>query len=390
VIGLKIGIFLNSSSIPVAGGSFTQREAIVEALTKAKTTHEFFYFFYGNTPTNSVLPNCVPLKGKVLAWVLKNLYYFTGLSFFKKISPLNRALEKNSIDLLYFVEPNPQPVVVPYISTVWDVFHLYAPYFPEILNNEEWEKREKMYQRSLRKSSFVITSTNAGKEEISKFYLVPEEKIRVIKSPVIDALYSQTKSKSDIFKKYSLPKDYFLYPAQFWAHKNHFEIISALKRINEVYQKKVHVAFVGSDKGNKEYIKDLAKKAGVLNQVHFLGFVPTEDLILLYKNAVCTLYLTFLGVEGLPPAEAFVAGCPVIASKTTGLVEQVGSAGLIVDPLNHEELADAMISVQTNKKLRASMIVKGKKLALDLHKEKFAKRLIAVFDEFAELRKRWK
>jgi glycosyltransferase involved in cell wall biosynthesis len=386
---VRIGVFLNNSSIPAAGGAFTQREAIVESLLKSKTEHEFFYIFYGNKPTGVELPNCIPLRGKKLGWALKQLYYFTGFGFLKKLIPLNRAIKKNNIGLLYFVEPNFQPVLVPYIASVWDIAHLFIPFFPEMHSNEEWEKREVMYQRYLRKATYVINSTFAGKEEIAKYYSVPEEKIKVMKSPIPDAFFANQEKISKVNHKYKLPENYFLYPAQLWAHKNHYLVLQALARIKEIYKQKVHVAFVGSNKGNLEYLKSEAKKLGVLEQVHFLGFVSTDDLISLYKYSTGTLYLTFLTVEGLPPAEAFVLGSPVIASKTTGLIEQVGDAGMLVDLIDPSELADAMVSLLKNPKLCESLIKKGKVIAKGLRKEVFGKKIIAVFDEYANLRKRW-
>jgi glycosyltransferase involved in cell wall biosynthesis len=386
---LRIGVFFNDSSIPAAGGAFTQREAIVESLMQSKTEHEFVYFFYGKMPTDTKLENCVPLKGKKIAWVLKQLYHFTGFSLFKKMIPLNRALEKNKIDLLYFVEPNFQPVVVPYIASVWDIAHLHVPFFPEMHTNEEWEKREVMYQRYLRKASFVIASTYGSKDLISESYTVPAEKIKVIRSPIPQAFFNSKGKGADMHKKYNLPENYFLYPAQLWAHKNHYAIIQALKRINDVYKKKVHVAFVGSNKGNKDYLQAQAKELGVNEQVHFLGFVPTQDLIDLYKQSIGALYMTFVNAEGLPVAEAFVLGTPVISSNITALKDQVGDAGLILDPLDSNELADAMVSILTNEKLRKTLVKKGSIKAKELTKEEFGKKILAVFDEYANLRKRW-
>ncbi len=386
---MKIGIFLNDSNIPISGGAFTQREAIIEAIMKKKSSHEIFYFFYGRKPTDKVSKNCVYLKGKIFSWLCKKIYYVTGFQFFKNIMPLNISLKKNKIDLLYFVEPNPQPVVVPYISTVWDIFHLFAPYFPEIINNEEWEKRELMYQRSLRKSSYVITSTQVGKNDISKYYSVPKEKIMVIKSPIIDFFYNSPKKEIDVRKKYSISKDYFLYPAQLWAHKNHVQIIQAISYIKKSKNKEVHIVLVGSDKGNKEYLEKMAEKESVSNQIHFLGFVPTEDLFYLYKNAFGAIYLSFLNVEGLPPAEAQVIGCPVIVTNNPALREQLGNAALFVNPLDCKELASLMLNLINNKKLRFDLIRKGKIISKEFQKEKFVEKLFEIFDEFAELRKRW-
>ncbi|MFA5125910.1 MAG: glycosyltransferase family 1 protein [archaeon] len=386
---MRVGVFFNEAGIPSAGGAFTQREAIVESLLQSKTQHEFFYFFYGKRPTGAELPNCVPLKGKIFAWALKQIYHFTGISFFKKIIPLNIALKENKIDLLYFVEPNFQPVIVPYVASVWDIAHLHVPFFPEMYNNEEWEKRETMYQRYLRKASYVVASTNPSKKLISECYVVPEEKIKVIPTPIADVFFKNKITNTAVCKKYSLPKDYFLYPAQLWPHKNHISIIQALKRSNQVYKRKIHVAFVGSDKGNRDYLETEANRLGVSNQVHFLGFVPSSDLIDLYKNAVGTLYVTFVNAEGLPPAEAFVLGCPVIASNISCLTDQLSDAAILVNPLDSNELADAMVSLSTNCNLRKSLIKKGTLLAKKLHKEEFAKKIISLFDEFSVLKRRW-
>jgi len=374
---MRIGVFFNNKNLPASGGAFTQREAILESIIQSKTKHEMFYFFYGNKPTELKLSNCVSLNKKIFAWGLKELYYATGFEFFKKIIPLNKALKENKIDLLYFVEPNYQPVTIPYIASVWDIAHLYIPFFPEM--------RENLYQRALRKATYVITSTNLGKSELEKLYLVPREKIKVIKSPIADVFFEKQKNMVNVHKKYSLPKKYFLYPAQMWSHKNHVLILEALK----LAKQEIHVAFVGSNKGNQEYIAKQAKNLGIQKQVHFLGFVPDKDLTELYKQATGLLYVTFLGVEGLPVAEAFVLGCPVIVSKTKGLIEQVGNAGLKVSLTDPKELKTALILLSNNELLRQSLIKKGYKIARELKKEKFAKNLFSVFDEFKVLRKRW-
>jgi glycosyltransferase involved in cell wall biosynthesis len=386
---MRIGVFFNDSNVPSAGGAFTQREAIIEALNQAKTEHEFFYFFYGKKPTDTKISNCVPIKGKIFGWLLKQIYYFTDLGFVKKFIPLNVALKKNKIDLVYFLEPNYQPVLLPYVASVWDIAHLHVPFFPEINSNDEWEKREIMYQRYLRKASYVIATTDAAKIDISKQYVVPEEKVKSIITPVADIFFEKSKVKNVLNKKFNLPEEYFLYPAQLWAHKNHFGIIEALAKIKKRTGKNVHVAFVGSNKGNLDYLKNEAKKLGVEEQVHFLGFVSTDDLIGLYQNATGLLFLSFVDAEGLPITEAFVLGCPIISSNIPCVADQTGSAGITVDPLNTEQLATAMLSLLTNKKLRQSLIKKGNVVAKNLHKERFAKELLDVFDEFALFRKRW-
>ena len=45
------------------------------------------------------------------------------------------------------------------------------------------------------------------------------------------------------------------YPAQFWAHKNHYNLVLAFKGVLEKYPN-LKLIFTGSDQGNKTYIRE--------------------------------------------------------------------------------------------------------------------------------------
>ncbi|HID87194.1 MAG TPA: glycosyltransferase, partial [Anaerolineae bacterium] len=62
---------------------------------------------------------------------------------------------------------------------------------------------------------------------------------------------------------------------------------------------------------------------------------------------------------GLPPLEAMACGVPVVVSNASSLPEVVGDAGLLVDPLDVDALAEAMIAVLSDEDLRASLRQKG-------------------------------
>jgi len=52
-------------------------------------------------------------------------------------------------------------------------------------------------------------------------------------------------------------------------------------------------------------------------------------------------------------------GLPVISSKTSSLPEVVGDAGISVDPLDKEEISQAMLSLLENRELRRRLVRKG-------------------------------
>lgn len=387
---MKIGVFLNNNNNPFAGGGFTLRETIVDAIVNAKTEHEFYFFFYGSKVNTSAEINIVPVRFYFLNQIFKKLFQLTKNNYFLNLMPLNREIKKKNIDIVYFLEPNYQPISVPYIATVWDVAHLNYPFFPEISENHEWEKREYKYLNYLRKATKVIVGTKYMKNFLVKYYLVPEEKINVLYLPVADIFFEKVEAIKNFSDKFNLPKKYFIYPAQFWAHKNHKSILLALNLIKEKYGEKIHVVFVGHDAGNLVFIKKELKKLNLEDQVHIFGFVSVDELCLLYSKSVGLVFPTFFGPDNLPPIEAFTIGCPVITSNIGGAKEQLSNSAIFVDPKNELEIARAMYLIYKNKKARDKLIRKGFFLRSKFKKENYLKDIINIFDDFEKFSRCWK
>ena len=62
---------------------------------------------------------------------------------------------------------------------------------------------------------------------------------------------------------------------------------------------------------------------------------------------------------GLPVLEAMTVGVPVVASTRGALPEVLGDAGLLVDPDDHEALADAMERMLTDSDLARLSAARG-------------------------------
>ena len=76
--------------------------------------------------------------------------------------------------------------------------------------------------------------------------------------------------------------------------------------------------------------------------VIFTGYVPEEEVPLLMNGAKAFVFPSLYEGFGMPPLEAMACGTPVIVSNTSSLPEVVGNAGMLVDPENVEEIAEAM------------------------------------------------
>jgi glycosyltransferase involved in cell wall biosynthesis len=390
---MKLGIFLPEID-PHHGGAFTFVETVVAGLLAANTGDEVIVFHYGAAGDLGVATHC--LAESNAGRIAKKLWFqhaaarlqaplHLAANVFKKplpyppASPLDAAARARGIDLMLFPTPSSEPVDVPYAVTVWDLEHRNHPYFPELGAHGEWQARDRYYADTLRRATYVITGTTVGRDEIIRFYNVDAPRIRILPHPTP----SFALAAGDATLSLDVPRPYVFYPAQFWPHKNH---IGLLHGIAELARRgaPMHVALVGSDKGNRAFVKQRAEALGIADRVHFLGFVERSDLIALYRNAHALVYTSLCGPENLPPLEAMALGCPVINSDIAGAREQLGDAALLVDTLDANALADAIERVP-----RETLIAKGRARAARYTQTEFGKDLVAMLDDFRRRRALW-
>jgi glycosyltransferase involved in cell wall biosynthesis len=241
----------------------------------------------------------------------------------------------------------------------------------------------------LGRAAAVIVGTQVGKLEVERFFRIDPSRILIMPHPTPRFADAPVEAKRSVREKYGITGDYLFYPAQFWAHKNHVNLLLALKLLQSKFDRPLSVALVGADHGNLGHVKATVDRLGLTDHVHFLGFVPREDLIDLYKEAFALSYVTFFGPENLPPLEAFALGCPVIASDVSGAREQLGDAVLFAEPTSPEQMAEAVVRLASEGGLRARLIEAGRKIAQARTPEGFVGGALAFLDRFEAVRRCW-
>lgn len=395
---MKVGIVLPDITADVGGGHTFESEVFTAFLEEVNlSTHDY-----------TVFSNSFSIEKTILKFNLANVHFVRhpprGLiqrginrifSILGRISPrLSKRNEssyrKSQIDVLLFLSPLHPPVDFPYITTVWDLEHRNQPWFPEVSNMGEWYNRERGYSNILGRASFIITGTECGKEEIIRFYNIPPNRIRVIPYPTPRfALEGMNTETTNVARRSGIPGDYLFYPAQFWAHKNHINLLYSLKLLHEEYNIKLSLILVGSDKGNLTHVQKVIAELGLSGYVHILGFVDQDDIVDLYKNALALTFVSFFGPDNLPPLEAFALGCPVIAARIPGAEEQLGDAALLVDPKRPEEIAHAIYLLHSDKNLRDNLTQKGFHRAAAWRGGDYIRSVFAILDEFECVRRCW-
>ena len=280
---------------------------------------------------------------------------------------------------------------VPYITTVLDIQHRIQPWFPEVSHGRQWRIREDYFQDYLRRAAYVVTGTQEGRREIERFYGIDSARIRVL--PLATPRFALGEMTTDVAKRLEvlgLSPGYLFYPAQFWAHKNHVNLLHALRLLHDDYGLQYQLVFAGADHGNESTVREVVAELRLGGHVRFLGFVPQDDLVALYRGAEALTYVTFFGPDNLPPLEAYALGCPVVASDVPGAAEQLGAGALLVRPDSPREIAQAIKRLRDDTALRDRMRAEGRRRAESWTGNDYIRGVFGIIDDFEMVRRCWK
>jgi glycosyltransferase involved in cell wall biosynthesis len=230
----------------------------------------------------------------------------------------------------------------------------------------------------------VLVDSESGKRAMVDGYGVDERRIHVL--PFVPPSYvGAATTEADVVRvraRYQLPEFYLLFPTKFHAHKNHLGLLDALQRLRDTGGEVVPLVLVGSKSNDDTFdrVMHRIQADGLSSQVHYLGYVPDEDMGALYKAAGALVFPTFLGPTAIPVLEAFATGCPVICSNVAGFDEQVGNAGILVDPSSAADLARAIHDVHTNQELRRSLAEKSRRRFGQFSPDGYGERITRILD----------
>ncbi|TAK31803.1 MAG: glycosyltransferase family 1 protein, partial [Chloroflexota bacterium] len=141
------------------------------------------------------------------------------------------------------------------------------------------------------------------------------------------------------------------------------------------------LVLVGENRwGRGEEVFRAIERLGLSSEVVVVGWVPTTDLPTIYSMATAFTFPSHYEAFGLPVVEAMACGVPPIASNVHALPEIVGQAGLLVDPLNVDDIAQAMVRMIGEPGLRDRLKAEGLSRAKLFSWERSARATLAVYE----------
>lgn len=278
---------------------------------------------------------------------------------------------------------------IPFLSFIGDIMYKYYPKLPEYQFKDRWI-RNLTTKRSTKHAELVVVDSEQCKSDLIKFFGIPAAKLRPIHLCAPPHIFKYVNKLGmnieELITKHNVPSKFIFYPAQFWSHKNHANLVRALDLIRQRHGVEIPAVFVGSAWESFESLQTLLKELGVERQVQCLGYLPEEEVVALYKKATALVFASFGDYTSIPLVEAMALGTPIVCSGIFSLPEQVGDAGVFFDPFNVEDMAEAIYRVWTNEELRQQLVTNGLKRAGEFSPENFGSRWLALIQEALEYR----
>jgi glycosyltransferase involved in cell wall biosynthesis len=296
----------------------------------------------------------------------------------------NGYVESENFDLVHFVTPVAYATSLPSIYQPHDLQHLH---FPQFFSKTDYMHREKSYRDFCRRSVRVCVQTVWTKRDLISHYGLAPEKVAVIPWGSALSTYKapSIQVQQESIYKYSLPDQFFFYPAVTWPHKNHEVIIRALYLLKHQYGRCPDVFFTGRPTKFRATLDRIAQELGVFEQLHYLGFVEAEELRVILSVATSMIFASKFEGFGLPILEAFDARLPVISSNASVLPEVAQDAALYFDPDSADELAAQMNTMLSEPEVRHSLIEKGTTVLSQYCIENVAVKFQALYEEVVAL-----
>jgi len=189
----------------------------------------------------------------------------------------------------------------------------------------------------------LMVSSHDAKHDCETFY--PKSVGRVDAVPFTVRIGSGVDSATlqEIRCLYGLPEKFYFLPNQFWRHKNHLNVIEALKRMQLSGSNVVIVASGnpkdGRNPAHPKQVLDLLQSYGLADRFIFLGLIPFGHILPLMRMSAAVVNPSFFEGWSTTVEEAKAVGAPMLLSDLPIHREQTRGQATYFDPNSPEEMA---------------------------------------------------
>ena len=267
------------------------------------------------------------------------------------------------------------------VVTIHDCIHLMFPqYLP---SRAAYAYAKASMWSAAKRSSRILTVSEASKRDILHFFNVPPEKVVVVYNS-IDERFRIAPAEEDVARvreRYQLNHTFILYAGNIKPHKNLVRLIEAFDELRKGGFDDLKLLIIGDEISKLPALRRAVHQHKLHKQVRFLGFLPDETLAILYRLAAVFVFPSLYEGFGLPPLEAMASGTPVVTSNVSSLPEVAGDAAVLVDPYDVGSIVAGIRLVLTNPSLANELRAKGIERSREFSWERSVARTRELYQE---------
>lgn len=338
---------------PVGAGVYIIE--IIRALAAAEAA-ELIVFAH---PHGRRLIETMPLPGTTWVEVPNR---GTGMRLTWEQAALPGLSQRLQLDLLHSLHYT-RPARLPCASVV--TFHdLTFFLYPRLHTRVKRVYFPYMMRLSARKADAIIAVSESTRRDAIRVLNIPAERVHTVHSG-ISPLFRRIEDRAvleDCRRRYDLPERFILYVGTVEPRKNLPLLIRAYAALLQEAQPQPLV-IVGRNGWMYEEVYRLVEDLRLGEHVRFTGYLPGEDLPMVYNLAEIFVYPSLYEGFGFPPLEAMACGAPVITTAVSAMEESVGDAGLLTAPGDEAALVSAIRRLSEDPDLRRSFSTIGRQRA---------------------------
>jgi glycosyltransferase involved in cell wall biosynthesis len=298
--------------------------------------------------------------------------------------------KKMNLDVLHvqYIAPIFLSKKIKLVATIADVsFKKY----PKLINKIDLFFLNSLIPLSLKRANEIIAVSNFTKEEIVKYFKISKKKIKVVYNGGVGKEFFEEKTKNKkALDKIGITQPYLFYAGTHQPRKDIPTLMKAffnLKLKNDKF-KDLKLVIGGKLKAHNydsridELIvenKNNPLKKDFLKDLIFTGYLESNDLVKLYREAEVFVFPSLYEGFGLPLVEAMASGTPVVCSNIDCFKEIGGQAVEFYEKANPSDLTNKLTEIINNSIKKEQMTKKGERQAQKYSWEKTANETLNIF-----------
>jgi len=275
------------------------------------------------------------------------------------------SLKKKGVEVLHTPHYRaPRFLSCKSVITIHDCVHILFPNYAS--SRSAYNRGKQATKRAIKKSSHILTVSEATRRDLMRLFTVPGEKISVVYNAIDSraVLLNNQEEQKRVLERYQIQDPFLLYAGNIKPHKNIARTIEAFSVLKTELKedplwKSLKLVIIGDELSKHQFLRRTVIRGGVQHDVRFFGFVPYETLKVFYKAAQIFVFPSLYEGFGLAPLEAMANGTPVLTSNVSSLPEVLGEAALLVNPENVFEISRGLKHLLFDASLRSELVEKG-------------------------------